>query len=379
MFGAVAAARRRRTRRARHHTTRPGSTTARIAVFDRRTSVAERRAAFAPPSGRWRWQPRAACAAGCSCCCRAAPPRCSPRQWRASTLEDKIETARLLMRAGAAIDELNCVRKHLSRDQGRPAGCRGGGATITLALSDVHGPWPTIPRSSVPGRRWRMRRRSPMRSTIVDEVPRRLPPRCARSSCRAARAARLRRRSSLEIARYRTFELHGRSATARRRWTAPAARAEARLRRSCSSPKATAGEARGPARRSSPTALRAASRPSPAGLRDRVRRDDRHGPRQRLGRTESGVRARQRWRRWPCEPGRSVVLAAPAPTASTARPTAAGAIWRRDDDRASAAPLASTGSAALEQNDAYRFFAALGRPDRLGTDRHQRRRSARAC
>ncbi len=34
------------------------------------------------------------------------------------TLEDKIATGRALMRAGVAIDGLNCVRKHLSRIKG---------------------------------------------------------------------------------------------------------------------------------------------------------------------------------------------------------------------------------------------------------------------
>lgn len=55
------------------------------------------------------------------------------------TLDDKIATARLVMRAGESIDRLNCVRKHLS-------GIKGGGLalaagrTMTLAISDVHGP-----------------------------------------------------------------------------------------------------------------------------------------------------------------------------------------------------------------------------------------------
>jgi glycerate-2-kinase len=54
-------------------------------------------------------------------------------------LADKIETAGRLMRAGAAIHELNCVRKHLSRIKGGRLGAAAG-RTITLALSDVHGP-----------------------------------------------------------------------------------------------------------------------------------------------------------------------------------------------------------------------------------------------
>jgi glycerate 2-kinase len=54
-------------------------------------------------------------------------------------LDAKQETARLLMRAGAAIDELNCVRKHLSRIKGGRLAAAAG-TTVTLALSDVHAP-----------------------------------------------------------------------------------------------------------------------------------------------------------------------------------------------------------------------------------------------
>jgi glycerate 2-kinase len=55
------------------------------------------------------------------------------------TLDDKTQTARALMRAGLSIEPLNRVRKHLS-------GVKGGrlavaaNRTLTLALSDVHGP-----------------------------------------------------------------------------------------------------------------------------------------------------------------------------------------------------------------------------------------------
>jgi len=55
------------------------------------------------------------------------------------TLEDKAATARALMEAGAAIDELNCVRKHLSRIKGGQLAAAAG-RTVTLALSDVHAP-----------------------------------------------------------------------------------------------------------------------------------------------------------------------------------------------------------------------------------------------
>lgn len=55
------------------------------------------------------------------------------------TLRDKIETARMLMHAGAAIAELNCVRKHLSAIKGGRLAAAAG-RTVTLAISDVHGP-----------------------------------------------------------------------------------------------------------------------------------------------------------------------------------------------------------------------------------------------
>ena len=55
------------------------------------------------------------------------------------TLGDKLETSRQLMAAGAPIDELNCVRKHLSRIKGGRLAAAAR-TTVTFALSDVHGP-----------------------------------------------------------------------------------------------------------------------------------------------------------------------------------------------------------------------------------------------
>ena len=56
------------------------------------------------------------------------------------SLEDKMVTARALMKAGAAIAELNCVRKHLSAIKGGRLAAAAAGRTVTLAISDVHGP-----------------------------------------------------------------------------------------------------------------------------------------------------------------------------------------------------------------------------------------------
>jgi hydroxypyruvate reductase len=56
------------------------------------------------------------------------------------SLQDKMVTARALMNAGAAIAELNCVRKHLSAIKGGRLAAAAGGRSVTLAISDVHGP-----------------------------------------------------------------------------------------------------------------------------------------------------------------------------------------------------------------------------------------------
>jgi glycerate 2-kinase len=55
------------------------------------------------------------------------------------TIDDKMATARTLMEAGVAIDGLNCVRKHLSSLKGGRLGAQAW-RSLTLAISDVHGP-----------------------------------------------------------------------------------------------------------------------------------------------------------------------------------------------------------------------------------------------
>jgi glycerate 2-kinase len=56
------------------------------------------------------------------------------------TLADKLAVTRLLHRSGATIDEMNCVRKHLSRVKGgRLAAAFRGRLLLTLAISDVVG------------------------------------------------------------------------------------------------------------------------------------------------------------------------------------------------------------------------------------------------
>ena len=60
------------------------------------------------------------------------------------TIGDKLATAQALMTAGAAIDALNCVRKHLSALKGGRLGAEAS-RSLTLAISDVHGPVPDDP------------------------------------------------------------------------------------------------------------------------------------------------------------------------------------------------------------------------------------------
>ena len=55
------------------------------------------------------------------------------------TLENKVRAARALLRAGVPIDGLNCVRKHLSDVKGGRLGAAAF-RSLTLAISDVHGP-----------------------------------------------------------------------------------------------------------------------------------------------------------------------------------------------------------------------------------------------
>ena len=58
---------------------------------------------------------------------------------RGVTLENKVRAARALLRAGVPIDGLNCVRKHLSDVKGGRLGAAAF-RSLTLAISDVHGP-----------------------------------------------------------------------------------------------------------------------------------------------------------------------------------------------------------------------------------------------
>jgi len=61
------------------------------------------------------------------------------------TLAEKQQITRALMHDGRAIDELNCVRKHLSLVKGGRLAAACAGQTLTLAISDVVAPVPDDP------------------------------------------------------------------------------------------------------------------------------------------------------------------------------------------------------------------------------------------
>jgi len=56
------------------------------------------------------------------------------------TLETKIQATRALLRGGVSIDDINCVRKHLSRIKGGWLAASTAAKTFTFAVSDVVGP-----------------------------------------------------------------------------------------------------------------------------------------------------------------------------------------------------------------------------------------------
>ena len=55
------------------------------------------------------------------------------------TLQDKQQAVRTLLKEGATINELNCVRKHLSAIKGGRLAVATKGTVVTLAISDVVG------------------------------------------------------------------------------------------------------------------------------------------------------------------------------------------------------------------------------------------------
>lgn len=60
------------------------------------------------------------------------------------TIDEKARTAQAMMRGGMDIAALNCVRRHLSAIKGGWLGVAAG-RSLTLAISDVHGPVPDDP------------------------------------------------------------------------------------------------------------------------------------------------------------------------------------------------------------------------------------------
>ena len=93
------------------------------------------------------------------------------------TLAEKQQITRALMHDGRAIDELNCVRKHLSGIKGGRLAAACAGRTLTLAISDVVAPieddpsvigsGPTVPDPSTFADAWGI----VSRMAVQDAVP----------------------------------------------------------------------------------------------------------------------------------------------------------------------------------------------------------------
>ena len=276
------------------------------------------------------------------------------------TLEDKVATGRALMRAGVAIDGLNCVRKHLSRIKGGRLAAAAA-RTITLAISDVHGPIADDP--SVIGSGPTVGDPTTFAEALaivasVAGVCRRVVRRVSRAgrARRGARDGQARMTPRLSQARYeiignRTTALEGAAAAARalgyivhvlprRSWARRVTRRIAFVR---------------DARRMASRCRRRARREV---LRARGRRNDGDGHGRRSRRPQSGVRAGRRCRRSPSF-GRPAVLASAGTDGIDGPTDAAGALVDSTTlERARRGGL--DWESTLAGHDAYHFLRPLG-------------------
>ena len=242
------------------------------------------------------------------------------------TLADKQAMTRLLLAAGATINQLNAVRKHCSLLKGGQLARAAAPARVhALLLSDVIGD---------PARRHRLRphraRRVHLRGGARDPRPLRAPLAGARRDRGAARAGSPRRDPGDAEARGPGLprrDQHGDRQQSPGRRGGGRAGARARLRAARAHPRARGrGAGRGAdARRPGP---RDPGRPGPGGaarLPDRGRRD--HGDRARGGAAAGAARSG----RWPRRSSSTAWTASwrwrRAPTAPTGPPTRRGR-WR---------------------------------------------------
>ena len=290
-------------------------------------------------------------------------------------LADVAATVRALLAAGASIDELNTVRKHLAAATGgRLARASRAGRIEVLAISDVVGRPPrrdrvgTVRAGSEPLRRRARRARAPRSAGGAC-------PRAVRAHLEAgARGEReetpkpgdpafARTRHTL-IASNATALDAAREAAAARGWRAVAAHGRAvRARRA--------------SRRSAWSRSRDAAPRRSAAVPGRGRRDGRDGAR-RAGAAGAARSSRSR----PRSRSRGAATSRcsrPAPTARDGPTDAAGAF--ADGDTVARGRRAGVdAAAALADNDSHGFFCREGGVIRTGIDGHERRGSrARAA
>jgi glycerate 2-kinase len=268
-------------------------------------------------------------------------------------LSDKVVTAQALMNAGAPIADLNCVRKHLSALKGGRLAVAAA-RTMTLAISDVHGPaaddpavigsGPTVPDPTTFGEAVRVIREAGIESVLPprvvahleragDETPKPGDPRLAATS--------------FEVIGNRQFAMEGAASEARKRGYAVHVVEPA-----------TSGEARSAGLAFAADALRHGCEHLMCVVASgettvHVHGDGRGGRNQEfaLGAVPLVDAARQ--------PARLVALASVGTDGIDGPTDAAGAIV--DSTTASRAACAGLRvEAALESNGAYDFFEPLG-------------------
>jgi glycerate-2-kinase len=268
-------------------------------------------------------------------------------------LSDKMEAARALMDAGVAIADLNCVRKHLSAIKGgrlAAAALR----TVTLAISDVHGPTPddpavigsgpTVADPTTFGDALRVIRRVDLASALPrrvvahleaggDETPKPGDPRLSSST--------------FDVIGNRQAAMDGAAAEARRRGYVVEI-----------APTATSGEARHAGAAFAASALRGASGQPTCVIASGETTVHVRGA-GRGGRNQEFALAAAPLLRAELNPARVVALASAGTDGIDGPTDAAGAIVDGTTvNRAGRAGLTVEG--ALESNGAYDFFAPLG-------------------
>ena len=295
--------------------------------------------------------------------------RCSPCRPTGVSLDDKQAINSALLKSGAAIDEMNCVRKHLSAIKGgRLARACAPARVVTLLVSDVPGDAPAIIGSgpTVP---------DPTTCADALAVLDRYAHRGVAGGARAARERRARdaqarrrrlRRPPAAHHRHAAAVARGRrrrGARGRHRGAHPRRRDRGRVTRGRQGACARwRGRSRAAASRSRGRACVLSGGETTVTVPPGRGRARRPGRASSCSAAPSPCRARRRCMCWP-----------PTPTASTAARTNAGA-FVAPDTLARAAALGASAARPSRPQRRLRLLRRPRRPRRHRADVHQRQR-----